>query len=192
MEVNADFRDLIRKVREGDEQAATQLVHFYQDHVRRAIRVRFMTTKLRRTLDSTDICQSVLLNFFMKVAEGNYDLNTPDELIKLLCTMAKNKIVDKTRKARHGFPSAITEESGSRVLENIPDPREQPSQEVANRDLVQHVRSKLRPSERVLFDQRVAQRGWDDIAEEHKATPDALRKQLLRALERVAACVSVL
>jgi RNA polymerase sigma-70 factor (ECF subfamily) len=62
------FRDLITRVRNGDDQAATELVRRYEPTIRMAIRVRLDHSDLRRLLDSMDICQSVLANFFVRAA----------------------------------------------------------------------------------------------------------------------------
>src|SRR5205814_2300546 len=68
--------------------------------VRRVIRVRLRDQKLRRQMDSLDICQSVLGNFFARAALGQYDLQSPDDLIRLLATMAKNRLLDKVSELR--------------------------------------------------------------------------------------------
>ena len=60
------------------------------------------------------------------------------------------------------------------------------SRVVANRDLLEAVRARLRPDELVLVEQRAAGRAWADIAAEMGESPDALRKRLERALARVA------
>jgi hypothetical protein len=60
------FRELIRRVRAGEEQASAKLVRRYEP----AIRVRLRGPHLRRLLDSMDAGQSVLLNFFVRAAAG--------------------------------------------------------------------------------------------------------------------------
>jgi RNA polymerase sigma-70 factor (ECF subfamily) len=44
----------------------------------------------------------------------------------------------------------------------------------------------LSPEERDLADQRALNRDWAQIAAERGATPEALRKKLTRAINRVA------
>ena len=81
------------RVRAGDEQAATELVRSYEPAIRRAARVRMTDVRLRRVLDSMDICQSVMASFFVRAASGLYDLETPEQLLRLLATMARNTII---------------------------------------------------------------------------------------------------
>src|SRR5271166_2466222 len=89
---NQDFQALLGRVRAGDAQAASELVRRYEPAIRRAARVRLVDTRLNRLLDSMDICQSVLASFFVRTALGQYELETPEQLLKLLAVMARNKL----------------------------------------------------------------------------------------------------
>src|SRR5215218_6622730 len=94
------FHDLIQRVRSGDQDAATELVRRYEPAVRRAVRIRLADTRLGRAFDSMDICQSVMASFFVRTALGQYDLDTPAQLLKLLASMARNKLADQVEKQR--------------------------------------------------------------------------------------------
>ena len=74
MKQGSSFTELIERVRSGDEQAATQLVQEFEPVVRRELRFRLRDSSARRELDSMDISQSVLSNFFVRVATRQYDL----------------------------------------------------------------------------------------------------------------------
>src|SRR5271167_2878611 len=89
------FVDLVRLVRAGDEAASTELVRRYEPAIRIAVHGRLTDPGLRRLLDSMDICQSVLGNFFVRAAAGQFDLEQPDQLLKLLVVMARNKLRDQ-------------------------------------------------------------------------------------------------
>src|SRR5215475_11805475 len=91
------FHQLIGRVRNGDEHAAAELVRRYEPAIRRAVRFRLTDPRLRRTCDSMDVCQSVLLSFFVRVGSGQYDLETPEQLLRLLTTMARNKLLNQAR-----------------------------------------------------------------------------------------------
>src|SRR5262245_14349631 len=97
MPENDSFTSLIRRVRAGDSAAAEELVRGYEGAIRRAVRVH-LGARLRRALDSADICQSVLANFFVRAAAGQFDLEDPTQLLKLLVTMARNRLTDHARK----------------------------------------------------------------------------------------------
>lgn len=181
------FQQLVQRLRQGDPEAARTLVGAYESEIRRAIRVRLTDPMLRRSLDSVDICQSVLANFFARVSAGQFDLEGPEQLLALLLKMARNKLIDHARRAQarqqdQRVPAAQEHD----ILATAADPHETPSGLVANRDLVETVRRLLSPAERYLADQRAAGREWADIGRELGRSPDALRKQHDRAIERVA------
>ena len=60
-------------------------------------RLRLRDSRMRRVLDSTDICQGVLASFFIRAASGQYDLERPVQLLRLLVAMARNKLVSESR-----------------------------------------------------------------------------------------------
>src|SRR4051812_18287469 len=92
------FNELIRRVRAADQDAATELVKRYEPAIRRAVRFRLADAHPGTMLDSMDICQSVLANFFIRAASGHYELKNPGQLLKLLAAMARNKLNSKARK----------------------------------------------------------------------------------------------
>src|SRR5437764_5832423 len=114
--------DLMRRLRAGDGTAAAELVRRYEPEIRRAVRVRLTDPRLRRVLDSLDVCQSVLGNFFVRVAAGQLQLDRPENLLRLLVTMARNKVLDHARRqqaARRDQRRVATDDLG---LEAVADP----------------------------------------------------------------------
>jgi RNA polymerase sigma-70 factor (ECF subfamily) len=181
------FQDLIRRVRGGEETAAAELVRTYEPEIRRAVRIRLTDPRLGRLLDSMDICQSVLANFFVRVAAGQFDLEQPEQLLKLLVTMARNKLRDQARKQHAGRrDNRRLETSRQEPLEKVADGQPSPSEVVAGQELLQEVRRLLSDEERYLADQRARGRPWTDIAAELGQPAEALRKRLARAVDRVA------
>lgn len=179
------FADLIRRVRSGDEQAATELVQRYEPTIRRVVRFRLTDAQLRRRFDSMDICQSVLASFFVRAALGQYQIDQPDQLLKLLTAMARNKLVDQARKRRLDRPDHPQGAAHPR-MDELAARGPSPSHQVAARDLLEQVRAQLSEEERQLADRRALGREWADIAGELGGTPDGLRKKLDRAVARVA------
>src|SRR6516165_2926713 len=92
------FFGFMKRVRTGDEQAAAELVRQYESEIRREVRLRLRDSRLRRDFDSSDICQSVLASFFVRAALGQYELEEPQQLVKLLVAMTRNKLIGKVRK----------------------------------------------------------------------------------------------
>jgi RNA polymerase sigma-70 factor (ECF subfamily) len=180
------FRELIRRVRAGDANAASELVRSYEPAIRRAARIRLVDARLGRVLDSMDICQSVLASFFVRAALGQYELDKPEQLLKLLATMARNKLADHARQEQAGRRDNRRIEAGTAEDRQIAAAGSTPSQRVAAKEILQEVHNRLTADERTLADQRALGREWADIAAEVGGTPEALRKRLSRAIDRVA------
>lgn len=182
----ASFRDLIRRIRVGDADAAAALVRQYEPEIRRAVRLRLTSPQLRRVFDSMDICQSVLGNFFVRAAAGQFDLEEPNQLLRLLTVMAQNKLrnyANHQHALRRDQRRVLAD--GAPVLENVVGPLPTPSQTISRRELLDAINQELSPEERYLAEQRAAGRGWTEIAAELGCTPEGLRKRYARVVDRV-------
>jgi RNA polymerase sigma-70 factor (ECF subfamily) len=181
------FVALLGRVRAKDGQAAADLIRLYEPAVRRVIRIQMRDPRLRRTLDSMDICQSIFGSFFVRVALGQFELNTPDDLRKLLAVMARNKVVTQARRPHvHRQQERQLDNGDSGVVGTPASPEPGPSRQAEARDLLEQVRGRLTEEERWLADQRAAGRPWAEIAAAHGGSAEALRKKLERALDRVS------
>jgi RNA polymerase sigma-70 factor (ECF subfamily) len=181
------FDTLMQRVRAGGEAAAAELVRQYEPAIRRAVRMHLTDPRLRRVLDSLDVCQSVLANFFVRAAAGQFDLDEPKQLLGLLATMARNKVLDQVRKHRAGRRDQLRLEPASpEALAALPARTPTPSAIVAGKELLDQVRARLSEPERFLMDQRGLGRDLAALAADVGGTPDGLRMQLTRALDRVA------
>ena len=90
-----DFEKLMRQISEGDEDAAWRLVEKYGPHILRAVR-RTLHAKVRQQFDSVDFVQAVWASIF-SAREKLLQLHRPEELIALLTTIARNKVIDVVR-----------------------------------------------------------------------------------------------
>ena len=100
MPASPEFAELIRRVRHRDQDAAQELVRRYESTIRRVVRIRLRDANLRRLLDSTDICQSVLASFFIRTALGQFEVDTPEELLNLLTAIARNKLTNQAQRLK--------------------------------------------------------------------------------------------
>ena len=179
------FLDLVRRVRAGDQDASAELVRRYEPAIRVAVHVRLSDPGLRRLFDSMDICQSVLGNFFVRAKAGEFDLEGPDQLLKLLVTMARNRFTDHALRNQAARRDHRRNEPATTATANLMDPGPSASELVAGQELLEAFRTKLTPAERTLADLRAEGRPWAEIAAEVGGNPDALRVQLGRAVDRV-------
>ena len=183
---NDSFVDLITRIRAGDSQAAADLIRQYEPDLRIIARIRLRSAGLRRALDSMDICQSVLGNFFLRAAGGEFELETPEQVLKLLSAMVRNRVVDVVRRQwaarRDRGREVATPLDEMAIAGNTPTP----SQVVSADELWRECMKRLTPDERDLWKLRRDGMNWDEIAAETGRTAEAVRKQLTRALSRIA------
>src|SRR5580700_6226815 len=179
------FDELIRRVGSGDEQAAARLVRDFEPVVRRVLRARLRDNRARHEFDSMDICQSVLAAFFVRAVAGQFDLKEPDDLIKLLLTMTRNKLAEKMRHQHRLRRDSRRTVGGVEELDLAGrDPS--PSSVVAGKELLEEVRQRLSEHERRLVELRGQGLSWEEVAASLGGTAGARRNQLDRALDRVA------
>jgi RNA polymerase sigma-70 factor (ECF subfamily) len=185
MPADDQFADLIRRVRAGDDDAAAELVRQYEAPIRRVVRVYLRDPRLRRVLDSTDICQSVLATFFVRANLGQYELDTPESLLKLLATIARNKVTNEAHRQQADRRDYRREQVLGDRDALLRAPPSDPGEQVAARELLTKVRERLSEDERQLADERGRGDSWAEIAAAHGGTAESLRKKLARALDRV-------
>lgn len=121
------FSELLDRARGGSEQAAWDLVEQYGPHVLRTVR-RTISHEIRGKFDSEDFAQAVWASFF--AAPGQFDgVTEPQQLVGLLATMARNKVIDEVRRrlqtqkysVRRERPMGDLEETG-RLKSKEPTP----------------------------------------------------------------------
>jgi RNA polymerase sigma factor (sigma-70 family) len=92
------LRTLLARIRDGDEEAARELLKRYEAQVRLVVR-RQLPKLLRSRFDSLDFLQSVWGSFFRRVQGGVEDLEDPRNLVAFLARAARNKVIDEYRRA---------------------------------------------------------------------------------------------
>lgn len=192
MEADSDFTTLMHSVRAGDERAAEELVRRYEPTIRRVVRLRLANLPLQSVVESMDICQSVMASFFIRVYLGQYTFENPKQLVGLLATMAKSKLMAKSRyefakrRDRNRLDANADEQVG-----RIPATSDSPSRIVEMRELLNEVETRLTEEERTIAQLRFEGHDWQSVAQRFndassKGTPESLRKKLGRAIDRVS------
>ena len=179
------FEDSIRLARAGDEAAAARLAREFEPFIRRFVRLRLRQRsdpgRLRPELDSADICQSVFKSLFVGLKGGRFELNRPEQLHRLLAAMVRFKVATKARRLGVMLRGVLDPgESDDRV-----DSGPSPEKAVDDRDLLETIIKRFDGDELDLLVRRLNDQPWATIAAAVGGTPQALRKRLTRALERV-------
>lgn len=82
---------LLRRLRKGEDDAATQLYLRYARRLQGLARKQ-SSARLARHVDPEEIVQSVFRTFFRHVQTGDYDIPPGEELWRLLLVITLNKI----------------------------------------------------------------------------------------------------
>jgi RNA polymerase sigma factor (sigma-70 family) len=182
---NLPFADFVRRVRAGDESAARELVRCYEPLIRREVRLRIEDARLNRSFDSLDVCQSVLASFFIRAACGEYDLEQPEQLVRLLVTIARNKLASK---ARHEYRLRRDQRrmlsASKAALDDVVALGPGPCEILSQQELLERARAVLTSDERRIAELRGEGLAWEDVAARLGGTAQARRMQLSRGLER--------
>ncbi len=184
---------LLKRVRAGDPEAAADLVRRYEPLIRARVRVwiRLHRPGLLGELESVDICQSVLGSFFVRAAGGQYDLERPEQLAGLLVQMARHKLIDQIKRRHAGRRDVRRNDRTPADAEERAARDPDPARLLMGRDLLDQVRRRLVAEERRVADLRAEGRTWAEVAIALGGTPEGRRKQLARALNRVAQQIGI-
>jgi len=184
---NEAFDQLMSRVRAGQPDAAAELVRHFEPEIRLEVRVqlRVQDPRMRRLLDSMDITQSVFGSFFAGVAVGRFVPDNPRQLLALLATMTRSKLLTQVRKHRRQRRDVRRVQSIDEAARDVAAEGASPSEFVAGTELLGEIQSRLSEEERRVAELRGHGESWTAIAAEMGGTPDGRRKQVDRALTRI-------
>jgi RNA polymerase sigma factor (sigma-70 family) len=183
--VDAGFADFVRRIRAGDDQAAAELVNRFESLIRREVRLRISGSQFDRAFDSRDVSQSVLANFFARAAIGQFELEHPDQLARLLVTMARNKLVSRVRSERRQIRDSRRVTGAPDALDRVADEQPSPSEIFARKELLERLGTLLSDEERQIIDLRNQGLGWEEVATKLGGSGQARRMQMSRGIERL-------
>jgi len=125
-----ELADFLRRIQQGDQAAARELLQRYEPEVRLVVR-RQLPRLLRSRFDSLDFLQSVWGSFFRRMRDAPTDFEDSRHLVAFLARAAKNKVIDEYRRAASLKNDMHREEplwtDGDRPRE-VADPIDSPSE----------------------------------------------------------------
>jgi DNA-directed RNA polymerase specialized sigma24 family protein len=107
-------------------------------------------------------------------------------LIKLLVSMARNKVADQIRREHAECRDTRRLEPGDVRDREVIGSTPSPSRVVSGRDLLEAFRQRMTPEERRVADLRSQGCEWPEIATVVGGQPDNLRKKMDRTINRIA------
>ncbi len=171
--------------RQGDEDAARQIVDRYLDRLVHLARGR-ISQRLASRVDPEDIVQSVFRTFFIRLKNDKFVFTEQDDLSKLLMRITLHKTLRQVafHKAAKRDPSQETEhgEHHRDQLLSLLDRDPTPEAAVAFVDHLEHFLSQLEPVERQILELRLQGHSNDEIVDKLNLGYD---RKIRRALERI-------
>jgi RNA polymerase sigma-70 factor (ECF subfamily) len=172
---------LLRRLRTGDQDAATRLYLRYAKRLHLLARAE-CSPELARRVDMEDIVQSVFSSFFRGVSNGYYELPAGEELWKLLLVIALNKIRAKGafhRAARRDVRQTV----GGNALTNV-STADAPFQ--ALKMTVEEVMTDLPAAQQQMVDLRIEGYEVAEIAEKTRRSKRTVERCLQEFRKKLA------
>jgi RNA polymerase sigma-70 factor (ECF subfamily) len=93
---DSEFQKAVERVCSGSEDAIWDFIETYGPHIQRVVRRR-LHQGLRAKFDSIDFVQMVWASFFADIRKIE-EMRDPEELILYLVNIARNKVIEETRR----------------------------------------------------------------------------------------------
>jgi RNA polymerase sigma-70 factor (ECF subfamily) len=183
-----DFAALVRRVQDGSDEAARELIDRYGQHILRVVRRR-LSKQLRSKFDSVDFVQSVWASVFADRA-ALAQIDRPEALVAFLATLAHHKVVEQTQQRfRTGKRNIDQERRLDDVLaasghEAVPGADATPSQVAVANELWDRMIQGQPSQHQKILDLRRLGNTYAEIAAKLGLNEKTVRRVLNRALSR--------
>ena len=99
LDTSNEVERLLRRMRDGDREAAAIFITHFDSRIRRRIRGK-LNPAMRRLFDSQDILSTVGRRLDLYVRSGSLEASSERQLWALVFRMATNAVIDKSRMYR--------------------------------------------------------------------------------------------
>jgi RNA polymerase sigma-70 factor (ECF subfamily) len=176
--------ELLNRWRAGDEDAARQLFDLYVDRLLALARQR-ISQRLASRVDPEDVVQSVFRTFFNRAKDGQFHIEEPDDLIKLLARITVHKTFrqiafHRAAKRNLNLETGHGDEAQNQLL-NLLDRGPTPDNANEFLDQLEHFLSELRFEDRQIIELRM--QGYKDVEIAKKL--NISDRKIRRLMERV-------
>jgi RNA polymerase sigma factor (sigma-70 family) len=185
MNESQSFRCLLLEATNGSELAASKLLQQYGPLVVVAVR-RALARELRSQFDSSDFAQAVWASFFANRTKLE-DFASPEELMRFLGTMARNKVLDEFRRRCQLQKYNVHRERplDDAVTATVHDGGPRPSQIAAVDELWQRLTVGRTPQEQAILQLRRTGYTNHEIASRIGISERTVRRLINRVFEEV-------
>lgn len=188
MEKTGGFIQLVERLRRGDASAVDVFLKEYGPAIHREVRFILLDARLRAIVSESDVCQSVLMHFFVGLWSGGYEFDQSSDLLGLLKKMVRCRVADLARRWTNLGRDVRRTVSADSGMEQVAAPNDEtPSDIVIRSELLADIQRRLSEQNRMILSLRQERRTWAEIADQLKTDcgPETLRKQFERALAQL-------
>ena len=176
--------ELVARVRVRDPDAAEALFVRYAEQLAR-LAERQLSAKALRRVDGDDVMQSVFRTFFGRVERGEFQINSSDQLWKLLVQITLRKAAAQGRKHTAAMRDGRLEPDGSAMMSALmARPPDVAEALLLNEEIdcaIRNLPANQRPHYRKLLELTLAGYSNDEIADQL----GVVRRTVERMLERL-------
>lgn len=159
--------DLIERWRNGDAQAAVEIVHLYTKRLLALVRSR-LSTKLAGRVDPEDVLQSAFRSFFRTGADSAARALPGDDLWQLLAAITIRKVYRQVERHIDAERRSVNRETCPGGLDGIPFDAvasgPSPEDEVIVVDELRHVMEQMSPGHRRMVELTLQGHNTDQVA----------------------------
>jgi RNA polymerase sigma factor (sigma-70 family) len=180
---NEDIDPLLVQLNSGQTEALSELWQRYGPALRRRARNRLKMRGLHMSVESMDVCQSIMLRLMKRIGSGEQkpidnleaylDRALINEIKDLLAKVLADRR-DRRRVAQQGLDGVDAASDDTT-----------PSQRAFLNEVSAIVQEELHPEARQIWELRRQGKSWPEIAALLGKNPDALRSRLDRELVRI-------
>ncbi len=169
---------LLERFREGDEQAATDLFDRFATRLASLVQSRLSRTLARR-LDAEDVVLSAYRSFFVRARGGQFAVDEPGDLWRLLAQITLNKLYRSANWNNAARRNPDRECGNIADLANLAvDAAESPELALIVADHLEHLMSQLTAATSRILELRLRGHDVDEIAALVGRSPRTIRRQL--------------
>ncbi|MEZ6072045.1 MAG: protein kinase [Pirellulales bacterium] len=172
-------RDLLDQFQAGDSGAATELFDRYLARLIALARSR-LSPAMRRRIDPEDVVHSAYRSFFIRAAEGDFELQQSGDLWRLLAQITLNK-VRKQAERQTAARRDLRREETHRGTPNHVTPEPTPTDAAALVEQVRLVFERLSGDERLALTAFLSGDSIAEIARQLSKSQRTVRRALARA-----------
>lgn len=187
---NQSDLDLIPRVRAKDSEAAEEIFTRYAEQLAR-LAERQLSSRVARRVDGDDVVQSVFRTFFVRVERGEFQIDSSDQLWKLLVQITLRKACEQGRRHTAAMRDGRLETNDSVLMSAlVARPPDVAEAQILNEEIdraISDLPAQQQPHYRRLLELKLAGHGNDEIAEELNVARRTVERMLIRLQGRLEA-----